>query len=261
FYLPFQTDSKQWTARPKDARNYQIYARNGPKSNADTRLWGTGRLEYSPAMWESDSFYPVFGDGFNQNLKIGRKGDTGGRLQAEDANSAASAVFEVTSPYVLINADFNFKAYVGGAEDSVRLETSTDNGRTWVEAGLIRGRQSGEAHAAAAVLDRSGEAVRTVVSGQYRYLLRLTLTGKSGLTPPSVSDLRITSTFQHNPRTLPALERGSNELVYSADTREARRETEVDSRQFDVAALRSRNVRFLPEDGQGMLVPTSGEMA
>jgi hypothetical protein len=260
YYQPFQTDGKQWASRPKDSGEYRIYTKNGPHSHTDKRLWGTGRLEYNPAMWESDSFYPIFGEGFNQNLKIGRKGDTGGRLQAEDAAAPASAVFEVTSPYVLINADFNFKAYVGGAEDSVRLETSIDGGRTWKEAGLISGRHSGEAHAAAAVLDRSADGgVRTVVSGQYRYLLRLTLTGKSGLTPPSVSDLRINSTFQYNPRTLPALESGSNELIYNSNPNEARRETEVDPRQFDVAALRTSKVRFLPEDGQGFLVPDSGE--
>ena len=98
--------------------------------------------------------------------------------------------------------------------------------------------------------------MRTAISGRYQYLLRFTLIAKSGLTPPTVSGLHINTAFQFNPRTLPALEAGVNELTFSTNPKEARRETEIDVRQFDAFALRSTaNVRFLAEAGQGFLIP------
>ena len=96
YYLPFQTDLKDWKSRPVESRRYKIFTKDGPHAYSDGRLWGTGRLEYNPALGDPSSFYPVFGDGFNQNLKTSRHNEAGGRLQAEDPAANASAVFEVT---------------------------------------------------------------------------------------------------------------------------------------------------------------------
>jgi len=257
FYLPFESDGDRWKERPREVARYRIFTRDGPRSQRDNRMWGTGRMEYAPALGNLESFYPVFAEGFNQNLQIGREG--GGRLQAEDRERPAAAVFEVSCPWVLIDAEFAMNAFAGSGDDSILLETSTDNGRHWVEAGRIRGPHHGEARLAAAVLDRSVSGTRTAVSGTYGYLLRVTLIDNSGLTPPSVNGLRIVSRFQYNPRTLPALEAGANQLMYSTNPDELRRETAVNARDFDAVALHARNIRYLAEAGQGFLVPDSGE--
>jgi hypothetical protein len=72
----------------------------------------------------------------------------------------------------------------------------------------------------------------------------------------------VSTIFQLNPRTLPALEPGENEIVYEPGTPEVRCVLPVRAARFDDFAFASRNARYAEENGQGFIVPAgAGEAA
>jgi len=79
------------------------------------------------------------------------------------------------------------------------------------------------------------------VSGRYAYLVRLTRTGGA-----KVEQIRIVTRFQLNPRTLPALVNGRNEMVYSSGAAVIRREYQPGEPE------RTSNAKFVSAGGQGI---------
>jgi hypothetical protein len=57
------------------------------------------------------------------------------------------------------------------------------------------------------------DTTRTIVAGHYGYTLEISL-NKEGNSAPSISDLRLTSTFRHYPPALPYLRVGQNKISY-----------------------------------------------
>jgi hypothetical protein len=176
FYLPFKFDGKEWKEFPQEIAEYKIRTADGPRSQKDERLWGTGRLEYRPSV-------------------------TGSDVQT----------FRVQSPYVIIGAGFQLGVALASKSQSVTLETSTDEGRTWALAGTVNGPRQQAWKVEPAVLTRSEHGVRTAVGGRYGYLVRLTKSPGA-----AVNSVFLQTWIQLNPRTLPELTGGRNELVFSS---------------------------------------------
>jgi len=217
YYLPYKNKGGVWSEFPQEREEYKIRTGDGPKSQKDWRRWATGRIEYQPQLWNKDSYYPLSGAGFNENLKLPVSSmDSLTRL---DSTSPATAVFEMPSPYVLIDAEFSLAANLATPEHRVTFETSTDGGRTWQYAGNISGPFHGPWQTRAGVLTVSDHGTRTAVSGLYCYLVRVRMSGPDPAQGVMIWDLRLTSLIQVNPRTLPALNPGVNELVYSPGPR------------------------------------------
>ncbi len=176
YYLPYKSTGRAWEEFPQEIAAYQIKTADGPHSQKDDRLWATGLLEYRLPM----------------------RGET-------------KPVFEVHSPYVIVDAQFQFDAVLPTGGQALTVETSTDEGRTWSHAGTLHGPHRGTWQTEPAVLTRSSHGRRTAVSGSYGYLVRVTkISGAefgSGL---------MRTRIQLNPRTLPELTGGRNELVYTA---------------------------------------------
>lgn len=104
FYLPYKFDGTNWEEFPKDDIEYKNYVADGPHSQKDERKWGTGFFEFQPKL-----------------------------------TGAAEQVFEVQSPYVIIDAEFLANFDLKSNQQSVVFETSSDNGRTWIPAGKLSG--------------------------------------------------------------------------------------------------------------------------
>ncbi|HLK19617.1 MAG TPA: hypothetical protein VKT81_11695 [Bryobacteraceae bacterium] len=215
YYLPYKFTGNAWEEFPQEIAEYHIKTADGPRSQKDDRMWATGALEYR---------LPIASD------------DT--------------QIFEVRSPYVIVDARFEFDAVLAAGK-TLTLATSTDDGRTWEEAGVLRGPHHGTWGVEPKVLIRSEHGRRTAVSGKYNYLLRLTKsTGaelRSGL---------LRTRIQLNPRTLPALAPGHNDLRYTAGPARVRRE--ISSEPFRVT-----NARYVSDGAQGYWVPAaerSGEL-
>jgi hypothetical protein len=230
FYLPYKHDGRNWSEFPREIERYKIRTEDGPHSQRDDRLWATGRLDYTPVLSDAAAYY----ESLNENLLL--PASPKGVLTPRDPEAPARAVFEVVSPYVIIDAEAALK----GAGEA-RIETSTDEGSTWQPGRGMR----------AQTLASTEHGAWTAVSGKYRYLLRVTI-------PPSgrVEGLTITTRFQLNPRTLATLENGRNELVYQPGTREVRRAIPVHIGRLGGAA---QGLEHVEEAGQGMLVPGQGK--
>jgi hypothetical protein len=73
--------------------------------------------------------------------------------------------------------------------------------------------------------------------------------------PAEVKQITIVTRFQMNPRTLPALARGINDLIYRAGPREERWQAAVALDRIEQFAHSTHNVRYVSEDSQGFLAP------
>jgi len=157
----------------------------------------------------------------------------------------AKPVFEVYSPYVVVDAQFQFEAVLSTKDQTLIVETSTNEGRTWSPAGMLRGPHRGAWQTEPAVPTRSGHGRRTAVSGTYGYLVRVT---KDSRTELKSAFLR--TRIQLNPRTLPALAAGRNNLVYTAGPAIVRSSIEAEPSQVT-------NARYVSDGAQGFWLPVS----
>ena len=213
YYLPYTWDGHRWREFPREIAEYGIRTADGPHSQKDARLWGTGRLEYSPQL----QFDPQ-----------------------------RRAVFDVRSPYVIIDAAFALQPTLETAGDRVSVETSTDGGRSWEPAGSIAGPHAGPWRTEARVLARSEHGRHTAVSGKYAYRVRVSLEGSA-----RAGSVEAVTRFQLNPRTIPQLGPGRNEMVYRPGPPFVREPLPVVLSRTP----ETRNTRWLEEDGQGLLIP------
>jgi hypothetical protein len=207
-YLPYKSTGRAWEEFPQEIAEYQIKTADGPRSQKDARLWGTGMMEYP---------VPLRGD--------------------------AMQVFEVRSPYVIIDAQLDFDAMLSTESETLTVETSTDEGRTWVLSAMRHGPHRGSWRVEPAVLKRSEHGRRTAVSGTYGYQVRVTKTGGAQL---SSGVLR--TRIQLNPRTLPELVAGRNELVYTAGPAIRRRVVAIEP-------SRVSNAHYVSDGAQGYWHP------
>jgi hypothetical protein len=136
FYLPYKFDAKQWSEFPQEIAEYQIRTADGPKSQKDGRSWATGRIEYTPP----------------------------------DEIRSDITVSDMPSPYVLIDARFTLNVELSGAESSIKMETSTDGGHSWLTAGEKHGPFKDAWKTEPAVLAKSEHGRLTAVSGHYEGL-------------------------------------------------------------------------------------------
>jgi hypothetical protein len=260
-YVPYKFVGGKWEEFPREFSRWNIRTVDGPKSQKDGRRWATGRIEYTPVLSDRTAYYPSFGVGFNENLHLPGKTAGAHFLTREKPDNPGRAVFEVRSPYVIIDANVVINASLKASGDSLVVETSTDNARTWQAAGALKGPYSGRWQTAPEVVAHSQHATHTAVSGSYGYLLRLSMLGPGPADAIAVDGITITTRFQLNPRTLPALEAGRNELLYRPGPAYERRVIPVRLERVEQEVLNATNVRHVEEDGQGYLMPRDGKTA
>jgi hypothetical protein len=223
YYLPYQFDGTAWREFPQEIAEYHIRTTDGPRSQKDKRGWATGRIEYRP------------------------------RLQAQQS----LAEFDMPCPYVMIDAQFTMSANLPSKKDTLSIATSVDGGRTWTDGSRLQGPFQGQWTALPATLTQSEHGTRTAVSGAYDYKVRI---AKS--TGAQFHHLLLTTRFELNPRTLPELAPGNNELQYRA-TGQDRVEIPVRTDNLDRFALEIKHARYNGSNGQGYVInqdPAPGEI-
>jgi len=229
FYLPYKRTEKGWEEFPQEVAQYQIRTADGPKSQKDDRLWSTGRIEYTPVLSDPRAYY---------------------------SKSPDETVFQVTSPYVIIDAKFSMELNLASNADAVQVETSTDGGKTWTEAGRVAGPLKGRWEVAPHIEARSAHGVLTAVSGRYEYLVKIKT--PSGGAP--LKRLTLVTRFEMNPRTLPALAAGANEMVCRAGPAQQRWPVAVEIERIEQFA-RVVNAHYVVEHAQGFLAPQDSQPA
>jgi hypothetical protein len=226
FYLPYSFDGVKWQEFPKEIGQYDIRTEDGPRSQKDTRTWATGQIEYRPPLrdWSASS-------------------------------QRGQATFELRSPYVLIDATISLNAALSGPQHVLEVEISLDEGKTWEVIGSRHGPFSGEWELTPKPRKQSPHGTLSPVAGKYGYLVRLRMSVSGTAQDLEVKDVRIASRVQVNPRALPELRAGKNELDYAAGAAEFRREVVPPLERLAEFALQRRNLRCVTESGQSFLWP------
>lgn len=245
FYLPFEVNKRGLAAFPSQFGEYQIDATKGPGSQKDLRGWGTGRLEYRPPLADSRAYYAV------HNLTLNAQG-----FSPQNAAQPAFAIFDVNSPYVIIDAQFEMLVHMpeGG---ELTFETSTDQGRSWDLGTSLKGAYDGLWKPAPKVITKTPHGVLTAVGGQYSYLVRLTIGGSGA----AVKDVLLRTRLQVNPRSLPVLSKGRNEMVYRPGPQQRRWTVPVRLEDGAKSAFRFTHARYVTEAYQGMMLPEGHQAA
>jgi len=261
FYLPYKSAGDDWGEFPREIAEYAIRTEDGPRSQRDNRTWATGRIEYKPVLSSREAYYPAWEHGFNLNLLLPDPASGRDYLSRRETGQAAQAVFEIRSPYALIDAGLSLRASIKGEMQSLRAEISVDGGRNWEVMGQVRGPIQGLWHAEPAPVLQSQHGKLTAVSGKYGYLMRLSMLGNGGEDSIRLRDIEIKSRFQLNPRTLPLLTAGRNHLQYRPGAAYQRRSFPVKIGRLSQYAYRAVGVKCLKESGQEMLWPENGKTA
>jgi hypothetical protein len=261
FYLPFKFDGKSWAEFPQEVARFNIHTDDGPRSQKDSRKWATGRLEYNPVLSDPQAYYPGSRTGLDRNLQLPGLGSGAVYLSRVSAQEPARAMFEMRSGYVLIDAQVALEAQLQERAQSLLAEISVDGGKTWEEMARLSGPFHGSWHAEPPVRAASQHGSFNAVSGRYQYLVRLTLAGPGEAEGIRVRDIRITSRFQLNPRTLPALTTGSNDLRYVPGIAIRRSIVPVRIDRVQTEAVRRAPVRCVIENDQGILWPEGNNAA
>ena len=261
FYLPYKNDDGGWSEFPREIADYAIRTEDGPRSQKDNRTWATGRIEYKPVLSSKEAYFPAWERGFNLNLLLPDL--AGGRdyLSRSDAAQAAQAVFDIQSPYVLIDAGISLRVFLKDELQSLRAEISLDGGRSWEQMGQVKGPFRDMWHAAPPPVLQSRHGRLTAVSGKYGYLVRLSMLGGGLADSIRLRDIEIASRFQLNPRTMAALSPGRNELQYRPGAALQRRSFPVRIDRLSQYACRALAVKYLTEIGQEILWPEDGKTA
>jgi len=253
FYLPYKKKGGAYQEFPREIEQYAIRTEDGPHSRKDARMWATGRIEYSPPLWRKSAYYPVFAPGFNDNLHLPESAH--GALARSDGMRPATAVFEMPSPYVLIDAEFALYAELATAVHRLSVETSIDQGRTWQFCGSLRGPYAGPWKTSPQVLTTSEHGSYSAVSGRYGYLVRFTLSGPQPTGQARIRGVKLTSLIQLNPRSLPQISTGANELVYRPGPQLRRWAYPVDIERMEQFVFRAEGLECVTENDNRLLKP------
>src|SRR5207245_2576921 len=140
--------------------------------------------------------------------------------------------------------------------EAVQIETSTDGGKSWAEGGHVAGPIHKICEAAPRVEARSANGVLTAVSGHYGYLVRI----KTPASGAPLKQLTLVTRFEMNPRTLPALAAGTNELVYRAGPAQQRWPVPIEMERIEQFAS-VVNARCVAEQAQAFLAPRDSQPA
>lgn len=229
FYLPYTKDGKQRALLP-DLAQFHIPVAKGPHSEKDYREWATGKILYRPQ-------------------------GTGDAVVARHGKME-TVTFDMPSPYVIIDANFSVQVKLKDKKASVLVETSTDDGHTWAESARLAGPYDGVWKAQPTRLPAEYNRLNAV-AGSYGYQVRYTVTGARSA---MLTDFSLTTLFQLNPRTLPAVTAGDNVFDFRAgDT--VRREIPVRASRLQEFAAKIKNARYVSSDGQGYWVNDHGKPA
>jgi len=152
---------------------------------------GNGTLEYdvplaSPGLADAALEYG--------NLSAG--------LRAADPSKPAILTLRMPTSYIYLSGDASYAATIGNG-GAITVAFSDNNGLDWKDVAHLT---SGQGHV----------NLKPLVYRRYDYRLRFTLTGQG----TSLSALKLIHDIQHSQRVLPALDKGTNTITFSAGPQE-----------------------------------------
>jgi len=70
YYLPYRKTAGEYEEFPHEIPDYEIRNRGRAAQPERSPSLGIGRFEYNPVLSSRESYYPLIGAGFNENLRL-----------------------------------------------------------------------------------------------------------------------------------------------------------------------------------------------
>jgi hypothetical protein len=132
---------------------------------------------------------------------------------------AATAIFQIQSPYIITDASISGNFHKKTSSDGVALYISSDLGQTWKQ--VWQATQTEDTVLEDFNIAEKFDIYKAVPAGlispfgRYQYLLKVELLAAANITDAGVNALTITTTTQHNIFSLPQLWPGENKITIS----------------------------------------------
>ena len=208
--VPFhQEDHWDW----KDSANFPYwepyplsvprYPDHTPKTSY--RRWFNGTDVLAPDFYTNS--YQALLDGTPVNIAVYADDGLTPDLHAAVAGTPAEAVFQSTLPFYITDASLSGDFYRHDSGDSVRIYFSA-NGTSWTPAFVT---------SPDGTTLLSNFSLRAFVLGRSEYYLKVQINANGGKTEAGVSQLRISTIFEHNKEAMAYLDKGTNHVTVTFD--------------------------------------------
>jgi len=210
---------------------------------------GTGEFLYRPDFsrpgWENDLVEPPR-NGFLQTHE-------GTNLFSPEPHHTTSLTWQVTSPYIIADAQLTATVWKEHEQDSIVVQISTDGGQTWYETWTAP-EGFGEY-----TVDLCPREVRSGSPfGRYGYLIRIVLENNSGSRSVGIGDVALKTVVQQNIWALPQLQPGDNHITVSADVLPAGLAIRVTYIWHDTRGANRRSVAVIEHPPYTYSIQTAG---
>ena len=206
--LRWEADSKWWNRldlSPEWLRIHRLEGNDAAKTPPIIYANGTLVSELDPSLLKSQA---------EESSGIRAAGGSTPAFSPAAAGQWGYAIYKVRVPYFIPSMRVEALACRVSAQDSLLLEISTDEGKSW----LPLWRAEGLGQLPLAVTTDQTQRVSMYSKNKYSYLLRFRLRAGASPENASLSGVRLTTDLYYRPMILPALKNGANRLLYSDRT-------------------------------------------
>ncbi|KPJ69811.1 hypothetical protein AMJ44_02225 [candidate division WOR-1 bacterium DG_54_3] len=183
------------------------------------RTYGNGIFTYSPDFTTNAYENGLYSAPVNLT-SIGVDGKSP-NLHTIKAGITGTAIYEITTPYIIADASISGTFIRKTASDSIVISVSNNRGATWRE--VCRTNQIGTFDLTDVNIAEKFDVTQTYPPGlitpfgHYDYLLRIDIYANNGVTDCGIDTLTVKTVTQHNIFSLPQLWPGSNSITVSGE--------------------------------------------
>jgi hypothetical protein len=210
---PHETLTLNWSNEGKPY--YDVWSNIGGTNTEHgpyTRSYGNGTWEYSPDFSSSN-----YEEGLYQPPTNLTAGGTP-KLRTTTAGNTGTAIWKITSPWIISDAEFSLTGVRNSANDSIIISIS-NNGTDWdtvyTETGTGSITVNNNNINTTFTVTESYPSGLITPFGHYDYYFRVQLTAASDTSHCGINTLTIKTWTQHNIFSLPQLWPGSNNITVS----------------------------------------------
>ncbi|MEA2062329.1 MAG: CARDB domain-containing protein [Gemmatimonadota bacterium] len=200
---------KWWSRKDLSPRWLELHPTEGREAiTVPPVIYANGTLEFKidPELFKKQS------QGYSN---IRARGGRSPVFQPSAVKKTGHLVYRVRVPYFIPSMRVEATGYRKSAEDSLGIELSTDEGKTWLP--LWSAGDTGQVEVR--VSTDQTQRVTRYSPHKYSYLVRLSLRASRSVSDAALGDIKITTDLFYRPVILPALQKGPNRLTYTDRSR------------------------------------------
>ncbi len=203
--LGWSNRGKWWSRKDLSPRWLKLHPREGHEAKTVPPLiYANGALEFNvdPRHFKKQA---------QEFSGIRSAGGASPAFRPSAADTEGYVVYRVRVPYFIPSMRVLAEGFRKSAEDSLAVEISTDEGRSWQS--LWRAEDTGKL--AVDVATDLTQQITWYSAHKYSYLVRFRLLASRSVADAALGNIRILTDLYYRPMILPALKPGANRLDYS----------------------------------------------